>query len=376
MPRAKRTRRHRKPPMKERAGWRTGIAPAELIRLDFKNMLASEVLRCAWHVEELIFIQSIEGHANQGHAEFKGRRFVNTHIEDICLALGLSRHTVAAQRQKLIDDVNHWVDDVLAGADRRQLINADDEPLFGMSMFRSMTIEPREVLQGIYIGGQRDDVRFRKQVEDDYGIKVGGGASYFVDVGKMYQEGLDGDKLAHGEWEGQIERFKEIGLILPESEEHFDSEHVRYMYIRHRKGCGHSDDAAVLVTGMLYGFSAGVGAFIADAIDTIEKFVPDPSDQDDELARRISAQCPDLGVGPEDVLRVARLAANDEQHGFEMPDCSLRHFLRIDREVDQNPIESHLLYLADKPMAEMDIGHEHVLNTDLYEFLEQKVGQG
>jgi hypothetical protein len=352
--------------------WRAGVAPAELIRLDFKNMLASEVLRCTWHVEELIFVQSIEGHAYQGHAEFQGRRFVNTHVEDICTALGFSRHLVAQQRQRLIDDVVRWVDEVLAGADHDQLVNGDGEPFFGMSMLRSLTVNAREVLQGLYIGGLRDGVDVRMRVEDEYGIKVGGGASYFVDVGKMHQEGLDGDQLAHGHWEHDIERFRQIGLIRPEGEDHFETEDVRYMYIRHRQGCGHSDDAAILLTGMLHGFSAGVGAFIADAIDTIEKYVPRPSDQDEDIARRVAAKCPDLGVGPDDVMRVARLAANDERGGFVMPDCSLRHFLRLDREVDQNAIESHLLYLQDKPFAEMEIGHEHVVNGDLYEFLESK----
>ena len=358
---------------KRKRDWRGGVAPAELIRLDFKDMLSSEVLRCVWRVEELIFVQSIEGHANQGHSEFKGRRFVNTHMEDICTALGFSRHTVAAQRQQLIDDALRWVDEVIAGADHRQLVDADGEPFFGMSMFRAMEVNPKEVLQGIYIGGQRDNVDVRTRVEDEYGIKVGGGSAYFVNVAKMHEQNLNGDQLAHGEWERDIERFKEIGLILPDEGAHFDTEDVRYMYIRYRKGCGHSDDAAVLLTGMIHGFSAGVGAFVADAIDTIEKFVPNPSDQDDELACKIQASCPDLGVGPEEVLTVARLASNDAEGGFEMPDCSLRHFLRLDREVDQNPIESHLLYLEDKPMAEMDIGHEHVLNLDLYEFLEARV---
>jgi len=376
-------RRHRKKSRKGRRReptWRTGTAPRELIRLDFKNMLASEVLRCTWHVEELLFVQSIEGHAHEGHSEFKGHRFVNTHIEDIVASLGFSPGTVAAHRQELIEDVFQWVDEVLEGAEHRQLLNANGEPFFGMSMFRSITIDPKGVLQGLYIGGLRDNVEVRRQVEEQYGIKVGGGSSYFVDVAKMPDMGLDGRQLARGEYEQDIEHFKQVGLIVDDasgilSEEAAEGggDRFRYMYIRHRRGCGHSDDAALLTTGMLYGFSAGVGAFVADAIDTIEKYISEPGDLDDELARSIGSSCSDLGVGPDDVLKVSRLAADEEDAELNMPDCSLRHFLRVDREVDQNAIESHLLFLEGKEMAEMDIGHEHVSNLELYEFLQGKV---
>ncbi|MFQ5811529.1 MAG: hypothetical protein ACE5JM_18070 [Armatimonadota bacterium] len=373
-----RGRRRRKKKGKWRRGkgeprWRRGVAPRELIRLDFKNMLASEVLRCTWHVEELLFVQSIEGHAHEGHAEFKGHRFVNTNIADIVVALGFSRGTVAAHRQQLIDDVFRWVDEVIEGAEHDQLLDADGEPFFGMSMFRGLTVDPKSVLQGIYIGGRRDNVDVRRQVEEQFGIQVGGGASYFVDVPKLQEMGLDGREVAQGDFESQIEHFKEIGLIVPEDVARKRAGTVRYMYIRHRKGCGHSDDAAVLTTGMLHGFSAGVGAFVADAIDTIEKYVTHPADRDEELAEMIESRCPDLGVGPEDVLRVSRLAADQEDVQFDMPDCSLRHFLRVDREVDQNAIESHFLYLQDMQMAEMEIGHERVSNYELYEFLEGKV---
>jgi hypothetical protein len=336
-------------------------------------MLASEVLRCTWHVEELLFVQSIEGHAHEGHAEFKGHQFVNTNVEDIVIALGFSRGTVAGRRQQLIQDVFGWVDEVLEGADHDQLLDADDEPFFGMSMFRELTVEPKGVLQGIYIGGLRDNVEVRRQVEEQFGIKVGGGASYFVDVARMHEMKLDGRQLAQGSFEEQLGHFREVGLIVPDDAAQRRRDTVRYMYIRHREGCGHSDDAAILTTGMLHGFSAGVGAFVADAIDTIEKYVTRPGDYDDELARRIEERCPDLGVGPDDVLRVSRLAADDPEGELDMPDCSLRHFLRVDREVDQNAIESHLLYLQDKPMAEMEIGHEHVSNLELYEFLQAKV---
>jgi hypothetical protein len=42
------------------------------------------------------------------------------------------------------------------------------------------------------------------------------------------------------------------------------------MYIRHKAGPGASDDTVIIAAGLLWGFSAGVGCFLADAIDTLE----------------------------------------------------------------------------------------------------------
>ena len=53
---------------------RPGVPPADLIREDFEALKASVLLRTNRFVEDLILIQSIEGHAHEGHARFRGRR--------------------------------------------------------------------------------------------------------------------------------------------------------------------------------------------------------------------------------------------------------------------------------------------------------------
>ena len=49
-------------------------------------------------------------------------------------------------------------------------------------------------------------------------------------------------------------------------------------------GPGQSDDAAIVTAGLLYNVDVALGVFLADAIDTLEKYVPAYYDQDKALA--------------------------------------------------------------------------------------------
>jgi len=52
-------------------------------------------------------------------------------------------------------------------------------------------------------------------------------------------------------------------------------------------GPGQSDDAAIVASGLLYNVDVALGVFLADAIDTLEKYVSIYRDQDNNLARYI-----------------------------------------------------------------------------------------
>ena len=67
-----------------------GVAPEDLIREDFQALNSREILRTVSHVEELILMQSIEGHAHEGHGLFYGRKFPNTTQDDIARALRMN----------------------------------------------------------------------------------------------------------------------------------------------------------------------------------------------------------------------------------------------------------------------------------------------
>jgi hypothetical protein len=105
----------------------------------------------------------------------------------------------------------------------------------------------------------------------------------------MDRAGLDAEKLAHEDHDAEaIARLRETGVIV--ADDGPDSDETAYLYVRHRRGVGTSDDACIVLCGLLHGFSAGVGAFLADAVDTLEKYVPVFGGRDGALAGRIERE--------------------------------------------------------------------------------------
>jgi hypothetical protein len=280
---------------------------------------------------------------------------------------------VAAQRQDLIDEVFAWVERALAGNAPSTLVNEDGEGLIGCGLLRHLEVGPADVLRGVYLGGLRDDSDVRRPVEEQTGLHIGGGRMRFIDVEVMHEMGLNGDELARGEHAPKIEAYRQAGLIVEDPGPDARDDRIRYMYVRDRQGGGTSDDAAIIAAGKLYTLSVALGVFLADAIDTLEKFVVDYADQDDDLARHIEREFPDLKLGLEDVARMIWLCAVSPEEQPHVPDSSLRHLLEIDRHTDQNALESHLAYLGGHSFSRQLLASEDVPNHEFYQWFEGKM---
>ena len=180
------------------------IAPSELIQQDFRNLRTSERLYTIPRVEELIFMQSIEGRAHNGAGSFNKRFYVNTTIDDVVSALGKSPKVVKAKRQELIDEIVEFVDSVLAEDPRERLVTKSGRPILGIPQFKERTVNYHDVLKGLYLGGLRDDPEIRKKAQGLYKINIGYGKCYLVNTRVMEELGLDGEILAHQENEDNI----------------------------------------------------------------------------------------------------------------------------------------------------------------------------
>jgi hypothetical protein len=336
-------------------------------------MLYTMRLRTTEQAAENILMQSCEGHAQMGHGAFAGRRFPNTEMDDIVAALGRKETVVAEQRQALIDEVCDWADHAINGDAPRTLVNHDGEGLIGCGLLRHIEVNAEDVLRGLYLGGLRDDSDVRLEAEQRTGIRIGGGKLYFVDTDVMHQLGLNGDQLAQGAYADRIEAFRRDGLIVDDPGPAARDDRIRYMYIRERIGGGASDDAAILAAGKLYNLSTALGVFLADAIDTLEKFVVNYGDQDNDLARHIEQGFPKLNLKREDVHRMIWLCAVPPEDKGRVPDSSLRHLLEIDKVTDQNALESHLAYVSGHPYSPLLLGSEDVPNHDFYQWFEGRM---
>lgn len=344
-----------------------GIAPPDVLREDFAALDARTVLRCAHDVEELLLMQSVEGHAHAGHGLFYGRTFPNTTQDDVAWALRRDPGAVKAARQELIDEIRVYVQLAAAGNAPETACSQSGEPLLRCGSLRNLPVDPHGVLQGLYAGGIRDDPEIRRRANSRYGIDMGYGECRLVNRNALARLGIDGYTLARGSHEDSIGEFERAGLFGANGDSN-----VAYMYVRHRVGPGASDDAAIVMAGKLWGLSAAVGCFLADAVDTLEKYVPEYSDQDSDISALIERSYGGLDLIDEDGVNLAYLAAIPEDMQGDLPDSSLRHLLEVDRKVDQCALESHLAYVAGRPFSRMELDHGECDNLEFYEYIERR----
>jgi hypothetical protein len=348
---------------------RPGAAPADLLRQDYKLLDARDMLRTTWQVEELILLQSVQGRAHEGHGAFRGTPYPNTTCDDVARALHLDTASIRSARQSLIDDIADYVECAMEGPPPSALITRELAALLGISFLRFLRVDPSDVVRGIHLGGMRDDVEVRAEVEANRGMRIGGGKAYWVDYARMRSLGMSADTLAHGEWEGQIDELREKGLIVDASRA--GEPEVVYQYIRHRRGPGASDDAAIVGAGLLWGLGVAVGVFLADAVDTLEKYVTLPADQDERLAARIARRRPEMAASSEQVEQLVMLSTMPENE--DLPDSSLRHLLIVDRRTDLCALEAHLLTVEGIPTPSIGLSHGRSPSHRFYDYLRKRI---
>ncbi|MHB9037942.1 MAG: hypothetical protein ACYC64_14890 [Armatimonadota bacterium] len=345
-----------------------GVASPQMLRADFDALDAKTMLRCSSDVEQLVLLQSIEGHAHMGHGLFYGKTFPNTSMDDIVRSLRLDPGMVKEERQELIDEVCEFAERAVAGENMRSACNAEGEPLLRCSTLRNLEIDPHGVLQGLYLGGLRDEAEIRNLANWRYGVEMGYGKCFLVDQSVLKRLGMNGFDLAKGAHEDEIDEFERAGLFAENGDPH-----IAYMYVRYKVGPGASDDAAVVMAGKMFGLSAAVGCFLADAVDTLEKYVPEYSDQDSGIADYIERNYKKLALTKDDAVDMAYLCAIPHEMQGELPDSSLRHMLQIDRKHDQSALESHLAFVAGNPRSLMELDHGECNNQEFYEYIEQRL---
>ncbi len=348
------------------------VAPKELIRADFEVLKSYERLDTTPEIQELLFIQSLEGRAHNGSGVFNKRTYVNTSIDDVVHALDLNPDRVKARRQTLVDSIAEFALATLHGEKKDRLTTPSGEPILGIRLFQDRRVNARDILRGLYIGGLRDNPEVRKEAERIYQTKIGGGRCYIIDARKMIEMNLDGERLAHEPHEDEIDEFTRLGLIL-DTEGLLDADHKRYFYIRHRLGPGQSDDMAMILAGILYNPDVAIGVFLADAIDTLEKYAPVFQDQDGALSYKIGRGFQELKVTMEDVYELSALAAIPEAEEHRVPDSSLRYLLAIDQRSQSCAFKTHLDFIEGRPVIPLAVSFKQVLSTQFYEFIKRRL---
>jgi len=352
------------------------IAPKELIWKDFKKLQREVELKTDPMIEDLLFMQTIEGHSHNGDGAFNGEEFVDTTINDIVEVLGRDSFIVRAERQTLIDEIYDFSNRIISGESMKHLVNSNGEPLMRCPLFLKWEIEGLDVLRGLYLGGLMDDFETRKKVNAKYNTNLGGGKPYVVDMRVMQRLGLNGEMLAHGDHEDKLDEYRKEGLIVdPSNVDFLRHSDIRFQYIRHKKGLGVSDDLAIIMGGLLHNISVALGAYLADAIDTLDKFSLKFIEQDEALAISIKNSLKDLNISDEELYKYIYLISIPEDKEKEVPDSSQRYFLEINKDSQITTLESHYNFLKGLPITPFKIAYERIFNTALYDFVKERMNE-
>ncbi len=351
----------------------------ELVRRDYESLLEDERLDTELGVAELILAQSIEGHAHTGAGAFHKRRYPDITTHRVVELLGWDVTECRAARQALIDEIKGWVEAFIEGEPRRRLVDSAGHPLLRVPWLPRIEVEPVEVLRGIYIGGMRDDEAVRARAEEAYGVVIGGGRCVVVDTRVMGELGEDPDRLAHEAHDSEsIREYREAGMIVdPEGVaiQDVDDGPYEHYYIRYRIGPGHSDDASIIGAGLLYGLDTALGAWLADAVDTLEKFSLHFRDQDDELAALIGERVPEVKVPEAELLLYVVLCAIALGKEEKVPDSSTRHLLSIYPKTDRSLLRAHVDFLEGLRGPSQPMSHGQTTTHDFFAYLVRRLSE-
>ncbi|MBU2638828.1 MAG: hypothetical protein KJ955_07685 [Nanoarchaeota archaeon] len=371
----------------------------DIARRDYNYLLSNVSLGTSRRTKELLLMQSVEGHAILGDGMFnivmgtewrrgkqrqKRRRFQfpETTIEDVIIALRQNPDLIKQERQEMINEATDFMRRLMAGEELTHYINRNGEPLFGINFLKDTRISnPAHVLAGAYIGGRMDKyIGWRQEAEKLYGVATGGGVCIGVNRKKAKEAGIKLEQLARNEHtEEEITALIAAGILCHDVG---SSKDVISWYVRYKEGEGTSDDLAVLFAGTNYSYDAAIGLFIADAIDTWDKYVPfiHKDGQDEQLADEICAEEKSIAkkvkgfrLPPkENVLELIALIA--EANYDIMTSSSQRYFLQKQKHAPQCAIENYIGYIRTGNQGrQMHIGHpkSRLSNYGMYKRFEE-----
>ncbi|RJQ15839.1 hypothetical protein C4573_06835 [Candidatus Woesearchaeota archaeon] len=340
---------------------------------------------------EVILMQSVQGHAHEGHVAFatghkdtkdiirstlkrEGKRngymhgdvhvrYQNATIEDVIAAIGKKKENkgvtvpgIHDERQEYIDEIIRWKNIVtrylLRKSDRPvqiyKLVNEQGSPLLDYGLFdHTMLKHPEVVLIGLAIGGLLDNHEYRRKAEAAFKIDLHQGICVPINLRSLSQQNLTLQDLARNGGELSLDELTNKGVIPKKTVDWTQNFCTGYFELK--KGFGVSDDAAFLALCLMYGFEAGLGFFLADAIDTLDKSasVITYGGQDEALSKKVFG---DLRTGKlgirlkeEDVLRVIYLASVDVDVRNCYPSCSQRRFLELNKS-RLSALDSHIIF--------------------------------
>lgn len=341
------------------------------------------------NAKRLLGMQSVQGQARSGHGVFSGSeelssgralRYPNMTIEDIIELLDFDVVRVKKQRDGLVRSVFQYLYRVFVEARRvfsndkngrvlLPLLDEDGAPLLGIERFRKLgLVDGLEVCRGIFLASCLDNYsRWRSSVEKEYGVVLGGGECVAVRMRGLRKNGLTLEDLSRKEHNRvDLLRLYRQGTICLDEVVRADRDIISG-YVRLRKGCGVSDDLAVIMGAVMfpqrgrYNLPRSYGILIGDGVDTWDKCLPEiyRGGHDEALGRKViqkfaelekrfksskNEQQFSLNISADDARRFIYSARIDPERRNYYPDSSQRYFAKLVCR-DSTVVDEHLHFV-------------------------------
>lgn len=252
----------------------------KLVREDIEK-LKSYSIKIDEQWKELLFPQTVLGHAKESHGLFRGTRgrYRNITIKDVCIAYKGSEFdkNVRKKRWEEIEKLLYVITKIINGELNELKYNGN--VLFGIEILNDYKIVDNEAfLKGFVLASKMDNMEWRKRVIKEFkktfngnDFTMGYGSCFVVDVERMVENNykiFDFERMEHDET--FIDELSSNNVIVEKGD------NILPVFIRFKKGYGTSDNLAMLLAGTLYGRDAMFGVFLNDAIDTYDKYCDNP----------------------------------------------------------------------------------------------------
>ncbi len=360
----------------------------KIVREDLDSMAKKIELDLHEPIWNILLVQSIHGHAQNGHGLFNAYqcKYPQATITDIIAAAGMDINSVKAERQKLIDEVYGWVNHAFNNDnDNNQLkrgkLQLNNLPLLRIKFIEDYAVNSVATLKGIVLAGYMDNYQARMDTIKHYQttingapLEIGGGETYLVDLEMLAKAGLDQNFLAAVEHDDKkIDYLRRLGVIVD------NSNNGESVYIRRKTGAGISDDLAMIMIGKKHGISAMLGAFVIDAIDTYDKCTLHPLRKglDEALAEHIQQKWAEQKgtplAGKEEILEIIYYSAKNNNPKVEAS-SSHRRFVQFAGEKLYRPtLQSHIAFVEGRPTEEFPVGYSRMSSSKLYEKAQKRI---
>ncbi len=355
-----------------------------LVTLDFDYLLAQNFAATSRILADLL-PQSVVGRAQNGHGWFTDEfgtslRFPDATFERVLTVLeatdpNLKAHLVRQRRGRMLQRFADWL---FVNIDRPELeLVVDGQPLFGIEFLSERPVDTREFLTGLVLAGFMDDWSFRrtamlqhKRTFAGMPFHIGGGEILIVDRAAFQMCGLR-DTGSTVFLDEQLRTLRDIGVICRDRHAAYSFPEYDQAFFRRQLGDGVCDDLALIHVGARFGYSAMLGAFVMDAIDTYDKYLLNLTwgGFDTALAGRIQKHFREKEDAPlvcdSLILDLIHFAAKRNDPPVNLS-SSHRRLIQVEKHAVVPTLLNHWRFLQGEPVYEIQLGFSRVPAREFY----------